>query len=146
MINFENEFRATKGKPFVVDGITYRMSYDLEPGDNANIKVHIIKFDSSPRQGIRFDSEFPMNINGKQSNAFSVWADKAPHDFLIECVPNSKVSIRNIWDNGDGVEQSWHAGGAMIVENKKNLIVCRTNSTLLNDFCNDLEVTFELIK
>lgn len=146
MINFENEFRATRGKPFVVNGVTYRMFYELEIGDNTNVKVNIIKFASSPRQGIRFDSETPMSINGKQGTAFSIWPDKAPHDFLIECAPNSKISIRNIWDNGDGVEQSWHAGGAMIVEDRKNIITCRANCTRQNDSCNDLVVSFELIR
>lgn len=144
MIAFEEEFKKTKGMPFVSNGITYRMFYDLELGKNTEIKVRVIKFISSPRQGIRFDSAMPMSINGKQSNAFSIWLDSAPHDFTIACYPDSKVAIRNIWDNGDGVEQSWHAGGAMIMMKTENGLICKANSTLQNDSCDDLEVELGL--
>lgn len=144
MIAFEEEFKKTKGMPFEHNGITYRMFYDLELGENTEIKVRVIKFISSPRQGIRFDSAMPMSINGKQSNAFSIWLDSAPHDFTIACSPNSKVTIRNIWDNGDGVEQSWHAGGAMTVAKIENGVICKANSTKHKDSCDDLEIFLEL--
>ena len=49
--------------------------------------------------------------------------------------------IRNIWDHGDGVVHSWHAGAAMHMETTPDgVITLYCNSTLENTHCRDLIV------
>lgn len=140
MIEFEKKFIESKGKPFVENGTKYHMVLSLKTGRHQGIRVRILKGIEHPRQGIRFDSESSLQANGVRGSSLVFWRKSAPSEFDVGCSPNSDIDIRNVWDHGDGVEQSWHAGGAMIVEEEGDVIRIRANSTLLNDKCEDLIV------
>ncbi|OJW19261.1 MAG: hypothetical protein BGO58_03090 [Sphingopyxis sp. 65-8] len=52
--------------------------------------------------------------------------------------------MKNVWDTGDGVMQSWHAGGAMIVEEIENVRRYLCNDGELDDDFDDLIFTLEI--
>lgn len=138
MINFEDLFRKTKGQPAVVDGVAYNMMLKLFAKSGEEIHLQIDKVIKAPRQGIRVDSDRPIVVNGKQGTAHSCWLCIAPSEIVIHCPQECCLIFRNIWDNGDGVEQSWHAGGAMTWTKVDGVMCVRCNSTLANDEMNDL--------
>ena len=138
MIKFEQQFTATGGKPFSIDGTEYKMVFRVNSGNHHGLRIKFGDCIDSPNQGIRFDSNGNLTCRGKSNRAFVFWRNSAPDEFEITCPPQSEISIRNVWDNGDGVEQSWHAGGAMVVEQDERTIRIRANSTLQNDRCEDL--------
>ncbi len=138
MIAFEQQFAASGGKPFSVDNTEYRMVFRVNSCNHKGIRVKFGECVKSPTQGIRFDSEGALTCHGKTNRAFVFWRGTAPDEFEIGCSTDADITIRNVWDNGDGVEQSWHAGGAMVVEEDGQTIRIRANSTLQNDRCEDL--------
>lgn len=140
MIEFEKRFIENKGKPFSENGTKYYMVLRVNSGAHQGMRVRFVHAIETPLQGIRMDSNSLLHINGASGRTFVFWRNSAPSEFDLACSPGSEISIRNVWDNGDGVEQSWHAGGAMIVENNDDLIRIRANSTLSNDRCDDLIV------
>lgn len=140
MIEFEKRFIESKGKPFAENGTEYHMVLRVNSESHQGMHVRLVHAIQSPRQGIRFDCNLPLHANGVTGQALVFWRDTVPSEFDIACSPDSDIVIRNVWDNGDGVEQSWHAGGAMIVKNDGNIIILRANSTLSNDRCEDLVV------
>ncbi len=114
------------------------MVFHVNSGCYAGIHLGFGKCINHPKQGIRIDCNKPLSYNGKSSHALVFWKGSTQTDFNIGCPCNANLSIRNVWDYGDGVEQSWHAGGAMVVEQDNRTIRIRANSTLQNDFCEDL--------
>lgn len=140
MIEFEKRFFESKGGAFVENGTKYHMSISVNSGPHLGMHVRFMQAIKKPRQGIRFDSNSLLQSQGISSNSFVFWRNTAPAEFNIGCAANSNISIRNVWAYEDGVEHSWHAGGAMIVEEEANLIRIRANSTLLNDLCEDLVI------
>ena len=140
MIEFEKRFIENRGKPFSENGTKYYMVLRVNSGNHHGIHVRFVHAIGNPRQGIRMDCDSSLGTNGTNGQSFVFWQDSAPSEFSITCSPNSNIVVRNVWDNGDGVEQSWHAGGAMIVEEADNLIRIHANSTLANDRCDDLVV------
>lgn len=138
MIKFEELFIKAKGQSIVVDGITYCMMIRMNVESGGVLHIMIDKLIQHPRQGIRFDSDKPIVINGKIDKAHSCWLAVAPSELVVECPDECCLVIRNIWDNGDGVEQSWHAGGAMMCADVEGGKSVRCNSTLENDDMNDL--------
>ncbi len=140
MIEFEKRFIENKGKPFAENGTEYHMVLRSNSEFHHGLHVRFVRAIKSPRQGIRLDCNSPLHVNGVAGQSFVFWQDSAPTEFNVACSPNSDIVARNVWDNGDGVEQSWHAGGAMIVENADGMIRIHANSTLANDRCDDLVV------
>lgn len=67
-----------------------------------------------------------------------------PTTFTIRGKAGSSVNVRNVWDNGDGVEQSWHGGAAMCVAVTQEGVVFGCNSTMESDACEDLVFVFSL--
>ncbi len=50
-----------------------------------------------------------------------LWQDTAPQTVDFEIIGKaSTIEVKNMWDFGDGVMQSWHNGAAMIVESLPN--------------------------
>lgn len=138
MIQFEELFVKAKGQPIVVAGITYCMMIRMNVASGDVLHILIDKLIQHPKQGIRFDSDKPIVVNGKIDNAHSCWLAVAPSELVVECPKECCLVIRNIWDNGDGVEQSWHAGGAMTETEVDGCKYVKCNSTLENDAMSDL--------
>ena len=145
MIEFEKRFIENAGKPFVENGTEYHMVFRINSGAHHGIHIRFVRAIKSPRQGIRLDCNSPLYANGAAGQSFVFWQNSAPFEFTVACAPGSDITVRNVWDNGDGVEQSWHAGGAMVVKEDSKVILIRANSTLSNDRCDDLVVEFSWI-
>ena len=71
MIKFEELFIKAKGQSIVVDGITYCMMIRMNVESGGVLHIMIDKLIQHPRQGIRFDSDKPIVINGKIDKAHS---------------------------------------------------------------------------
>ena len=139
MIDFESEFIKSQGQPFAIDGKEYYMCYSIHVPKETWIKIKFISAISAPRQGVRVDADKPLEWRNRKGNSINIWYPykKEEHETTIFCPEETSINVRNIWDNGDGVVQSWHGGGAMIVEeNNGNRLFC-CNSTLTNDRCSD---------
>lgn len=141
MIEFEKKFNLSRGRPFEEAGRCYQMFYAIT---EAMPKTFSLSFEYAilnPRQGLRLDCDDPLVIAGVKNKAFTLWKHTAPSHIKVERTGYASVMIRNIWDNGDGVIQSWHGGGALIAEPGMDKTVrLRCNSTLKNSDCNDLVV------
>ena len=139
MIEFEKEFTRTRGQPFEINGRVYRMIYVLS---DASPTEFVLKFEHAvrnPQQGLRLDCDAPLEINGYRDKAFVLWHGTVPERIIVRRTGPEKVTIRNVWDHGDGVVHSWHAGGAIIAESVTgNDILLYCNSTLDNSDCRDL--------
>ena len=140
MIDFETMFRKTKGLPFSEDGREYRAYIRLESGDHTRLRIRFVSGIESPRQGIRIDCAKDITFQKRRSRSLPFWRDSVPEEFLVQCAPHEEFNVRNLWDNGDGLEHSWHAGGAFWVETLGETLRLHANSTLLNDACEDLVV------
>ena len=140
MIEFEKLFKESKGQPIVVGGREYRLLLSINSASRKFLHVKFCDSVERPLQGLRIDSETELKVNGRKGQGFVFWRNSAPREFDIECSPNSTLDVRNVWDNGDGVEQSWHGGAAFWLEMTGETIRLHANSTLQNDKCEDMTV------
>lgn len=138
MIEFEARFLESRGRPFQHNGKTYRMVYRYDTGNQESFHIAFQSGIEKPRQGIRLDSQEAMTVNGVAGQSFEIWRDTAPTSVQVNCQKHTEIAIRNIWDNGDGVAQSWHGGGAMVVEENIGELLFHCNSTMNNSDCRDL--------
>jgi len=80
------------------------------------VKVSRLSTRSEWRQGVRIDAAREFIVAGAAARAVQLWEDVAPAHVTFD-LPDGvdEIEVRNIWDTGDGVAQSWHFGSAMIV-------------------------------
>jgi hypothetical protein len=146
MINFEKEFLATRGQPFEKNGVRYYLMYTI-PLENC--PTLLIEFQSAKppyRQGIHLESDQPLRIAGKESQAMLLWYDTAPRRVEVDCKGCTSVRIWNVWDTGDGTVHSWHHGAAMIVEPAGHRSwLFRCNDGRPDDACDDLVFRVHLL-
>jgi len=140
-MNFEQEFRHSHGQPFMSGGVHYMLSYNMKAPMSGCLLIALRQSIRVPTQGVRIDCDVAMTLDDHSSQAFNIWADIDPRVLRVACQPSSEVMIRNIWDHGDGVVHSWHAGAAMHMETTPDgVITLYCNSTLENTHCRDLIV------
>lgn len=116
MIDFEAEFKKTRGQPFRWNGAEYRMNFQLPTGAHSALFVRFVQSRSEWRQGIRLDCNHLLAVSGTKSRAIVLWHDTAPSEVEVICPTNEIVRVRNVWDVGDGTEHSWHGGAAIRVD------------------------------
>jgi hypothetical protein len=115
---FEALFRESKGQPIVYNG---RKLYlvDLLPCTQGDaFRVTIESTDSEWRQGVMLRAPGPITVAGRRIRGPVVlWEDTAPtvSDIRIRAA-KGPLEIKNVWDTGNGVVQSWHNGAAMMIE------------------------------
>jgi hypothetical protein len=97
----------------------------LELGDKTGLEIMIIKTKSKFRQGIRIAidvGEGILECEGIKSKSFVFWEDTAPEKIQVQCTSkNEKISIYNIWDEGNGAQSQCYTSG-MIREELEDLI------------------------
>ena len=145
MIDFEENFIRSKGQPIIIDGKKYHMFYSITVLSKTFVKIKFIRAISLPKQGVRFDADHLIECMGVSNYSFNIWynPDKKMQEVEVFCAEATTLQLRNIWDNGDGVVQSWNGGGAMIVDKKDNKLNFYCNSTMANDQC--LDCIFEVV-
>ena len=139
MIDFESEFTKSQGQPIAIAGKKYYMYYSFHVPKETLVKIIFISAISTPRQGVRIDADKTIKCLGRETNSLNIWhsPDKEEHEIAVFCPEETSFNLRNIWDNGDGVVQSWHGGGAMMVSQDGNKFIINCNSTLSDDRCRD---------
>jgi hypothetical protein len=118
MVCFEEMFRQSRGKPIVYQQMTLVMKDEFPTERCARFRFVFESCNSEWRQGayLRINGTFTVNKQ-KIKNAVAFWQGTAPETVEFEAGPGvDLIEVRNIWDTGDGVMQSWHNGAAMIVE------------------------------
>lgn len=148
MALFEELFIKSKGKPIHYKGQTIVMM-DLFPIKNKKkIKISIEAVGSEWRQGIAVKTKGSFLINDQKVNKGIVfWNDTAPKEFeLLVMTKDDFIQVKNVWDTGDGVINSWHNGAAMIVEELEFGRRYLCNDGHPDDNFNDIIFTIERIE
>ncbi|NGX56757.1 MAG: hypothetical protein K1060chlam5_01003 [Candidatus Anoxychlamydiales bacterium] len=136
MPDFSELFMQSKGNPIVYKNKTIVMTDYFPFKEGEQLKIKIEKTSSEWKQGVGiylFGTIEIENIKEKVKDRTFFFENTAPKEIIItlrsekERQQHSKklpkkniLGIKNIWDTGDGVIQSWHFGAAMIVEEIEN--------------------------
>jgi hypothetical protein len=83
-----------------------------------HIRVTIEQTNSEWRQGVSLDAYGKVVVANQTINGpIVLWEDTAPAetDIMVSDAPGV-LEVKNVWDTGDGVTQSWHNGAAMVLE------------------------------
>ena len=118
MPSFENLFLKSKGQPVIYNGQIIQMVDRLKVTDGQRLKLTFESMNADWRQGICLTTDIGFVVNNQTiKKATVVWFDTAPQEvFLKVHTKNGECQVKNVWDTGDGVMESWHNGAAMIVE------------------------------
>jgi hypothetical protein len=134
-------------KAFNEMGLENVVLWDVQNiSDGQLVKIKFISKNSHHRQGIwiRTDKGIEISeLNSEVYKSISLWEDTSTEEVIIKCHTNDgKLSIYNIWDEGDGRESQAHSSGMLIIEND-SLFVYKCNAygfdTEFNDFVFSLE-------
>jgi hypothetical protein len=112
----------------------------LKVSSGQRLKVTFESVNSDWRQGIVFDTDGSFDVVGKTiKRKIVLWRDTAPEELhLVVHTKKGECLVRNVWDVGNGVIQSWHNGAAMIVEELPSGRRYRCNDGLADDDFDDL--------
>lgn len=141
MPSFQEQFEASGGMPIEYRGQTLRMVDDYPVPDARIIRLELESADSEWRQGVYLTIESGrIVVEGKDcQNGAVLWYDSAPQSVHVEIAGDATtIQIRNVWDTGNGVLESWHHGAAMIVEEGRKQRRYRCNDGHPDDDFNDL--------
>jgi len=125
MIVFEEEFIKTRGQPIQYKGKAVVMADDFPlPAEKTRLKYRILSTNSEWKQGIFLKTQGVLVFNGgeKVSNKWAaIWEHISPREDEFTCYSKSGLlEVKNVWDTGNGVVESWHNGAAMWMEQLPN--------------------------
>ncbi len=121
MPSFQGMFEKSGGKPIVYQGKTLLMVDDFPTDRARRFRLVFEACNGKWRQGVSLkirlkNSKFQVH-DEIIKNQIVLWQDTAPQTVEIEIIGKaSTIEVKNVWDFGDGVMESWHNGAAMIVE------------------------------
>ncbi len=119
MPSFEEMFLKTKGKPILYQEKILLMVDDFPTEGATNLRLVFDSCNGEWRQGasLRIRGNGKIIMNGEEVSHAVCWHDTAPRTVEFEVTHNvSSIEVKNVWDVGNGVMESWHNGAAMIVE------------------------------
>jgi len=118
MPSFESLFLKSKGQPITFNEHTIQMVDLLYVKDGQEIRLEFESKEADWRQGVSLKTDGAFNVNGQTiTKSIVLWYDTAPRNLLLKIQTGTgECRVKNVWDTGDGVIQSWHNGAAMIVE------------------------------
>lgn len=118
MPSFEDLFRKSKGQPVTYNGRIIHMVDRIPIHDSQEVEVTFEGVNSDWRQGVCLTTDGSIVVNDQTiKKSVVLWRDTAPQKVALKIkTKKSELQIKNVWDSGDGVMQSWHNGGAMIIE------------------------------
>jgi hypothetical protein len=145
LVIFEQMFRESGGKPVKYKDVTLQMMDEIALGATNSVLIRFLSVNSEWRQGIALTTEGTFFLNmQKIKNGIVLWQDTAPQEVDFSVSSKSRILyVKNVWDTGDGVIQSWHNGSAMIVDVNSKHRRYRCNDGLPDDDFDDL--VFELV-
>jgi len=118
MVSLEKLFTESKGQPIELDGKILQMVDRVPVRDGQGIRIVFESASPERRQGISLTVRGELEVNGHTIRKEVVlWVDTAPTEVILQVrTKQHEVLVKNVWDRGDGVMDSWHAQAAMIVE------------------------------
>jgi hypothetical protein len=118
MPSFQHLFIESGGKPIVYKGRTTQLVDRLKVSDGQIMKVIFESATANWRQGVSLMTDGIFVVN-KQiiKKSVALWQDTAPPEVVLRVqTKKGECWVKNIWDVGNGVMESWHNGAAMVVE------------------------------
>lgn len=142
---FEARFRETKGQPIEFDGQMIQMFDRVPVRDGQAIRIVFESSAPDRRQGISLTVDGSVEVNGQViKKGIVLWVDTAPPQITLTLnTRKGECLIKNVWDRGDGVMDSWHGGAAMMVEDIGSLRRYQCNDGRENTDFTDLIFTLE---
>jgi hypothetical protein len=124
-----------KGKEiFLVDHI------EIPPHSTLVLKIY--SYDNHWRQGVMIRSSRGSSIqsSGRDfGDLLVVWANDERSRYLVQLIGRDRVlSVRNVWDTGNGTVQSWHNGAGMFKEVGSGETLYHCNDARPNDDLSDI--------
>ena len=127
MIYFSEMFRKSNGKPiqhkdkniFLMDELPVAIKKEVK------LKYTIVSTNSEWRQGIAIRTDGKLIFDDvqqtKKKEWIGIWEDISLWDDVFTCYSkNGILDVKNIWDTGNGVIESWTNGAAMWYEEIPN--------------------------
>ncbi len=147
MVVFADMFRRSNGKAVEYNGQTIQMMDEITIASDARLRVSFIAVNSEWRQGVSLTTEGLFEVAGQKiKRGLALWQDTSPREVEIVVTSKSgKVQIKNIWDTGNGVVESWHNGAAMIVDSVGEVRHYRCNDGHPDDDFDDLVFTLTTV-
>ena len=146
MIIFQDMFMESRGKPIEYNGRTVQMVDKVSIGDGADVRIRFELISAKWKQGINLTTNGHFVVNGDRfDKSIVLWQDTAPvtSEFRVNS-SDGLLSVKNVWDMGDGVMQSWRGGGAMMVEGDAESRRDLCNDGEFDDDFDDLIFTLEI--
>jgi hypothetical protein len=145
MPSFSELFKKSKGQPIVYEGKVLQMVDRLEFSSEAQLQVVFESTKGEWRQGVYLYGDGTFEVNGETiKKAIVLWVDTAPPVISIKVKSKKGIcSVKNVWDTGNGVMESWHNGAAMIVEKSENVRKYRCNDGKSDEDFDDLVFRIE---
>lgn len=113
---------AAEGKPITYEGLLVHGIVRRQIADRITVCVRRLNAVSSPVQGLRVKLDGgEMVVNTQRLKDVVLWADSAPHEVHLVCLPKGKsatLKIWNVWRDGNGVMQAWIGNAGMLVEER----------------------------
>jgi hypothetical protein len=148
MPSFQQLFIKSKGQPVEYNGQTIRMVDHLKILDGQILKVVFESVNADWRQGVCLTTDGGFVVNNQSiKKSVALWHDTAPSEVMLRVqTKKGECWVKNVWDIGNGVMESWHNGAAMIVEE----IACgrryKCNDGQPDDDFTDIVFRIELLK
>lgn len=148
-IVFEHLFAETHGKPIRYNGrlLVLFDLFDLRSHDRIILKFQSV--DSPWKQGVslRCRSGGELYVNGVRLTHMVCWHDLSRTECEISIIGEPKyIEVKNVWDSGNGVIDSWHNGAAMYIEDIDHGKKYYCNDGFADDDLNDLIFTLQLAR
>ncbi len=148
MVVFEDLFFESRGKPIKYNNQIVQMVDELQIRAETTVQLVFQSTNSEWRQGIALATRGRFSINGQRLNdSLVLWEDTAPKEIQFVVQSESGIlQIKNVWDVGDGVVNSWHRGAGMIVAtDNQQRRVYRCNDGHIDDDFDDLTFTLQTV-
>jgi hypothetical protein len=141
-------FIASNGRPIVYQGKKLVM-VDFFPTQGAKkLRLVFEQCNAEWRQGasLRIRKEGEILMNGQSVKHAVCWQDTAPQVVDFEVTKSAPaLEVKNVWDVGDGVIESWHNGAAMMIEDLFNGRRYRCNDGFADDDFDDVIFRLERV-
>lgn len=128
----------------VLDNVVLWDVQNIKEGQS--IKITFISTNSPHRQGIWLRTNKGIEIptlENKVNKSINLWEDTAPEEIILKChTTDGKLSIYNIWDEGDGKESQAYCSG-MLINEKNGVLVYKCNDYGFDTDFNSLVFSLE---
>jgi hypothetical protein len=118
MPSFQAMFAESDGGPINYRGLTLVLSDTIPVTGGARFLLVFEEVNSSWREGVMLEVDGAFRVNEHEiCKCVVLWRHTAPREVEFSVGAGAqRLVVRNVWDVGNGVVESWHNGAAMIVE------------------------------